>query len=56
MIKARVAIIFSPSEKTPNNENIDVEQVELICKILNENYFEAKSSAYNPIILPLFID
>ena len=56
MLKVRVAVIFSPSEKTPNNENIDIEQVELICKILNQNDFEAKSSIYNPVTLPLFID
>jgi D-alanine-D-alanine ligase-like ATP-grasp enzyme len=52
----KVAVIFSPSEKTPNNENVDIEQVELICQILNENNFEAKSTIYNPVTLPLFID
>jgi len=56
MLEIRVAVIFSPSEKTPNNENVDIEQIELICKILNENGFEAKSAIYNPITLPLFID
>lgn len=56
MVKTKVAIIFSPSEKTPNNENVDIEQVELICKILNENGFVAESSIYNPFNLALFLD